>query len=79
MVAGLVKLSKLVSWLAQKNKELFSEHNLERNSSLREWQKLYLEQDAVFLSGEYKKARGEQKAKGKKPASLIIKQKYVIS
>ena len=40
---------------------------------------MYLEQDAVFLSGEYKKARGEQKAKGKKPASLIIKQKYVIS
>ena len=79
MVAGLVKLSKLVSWLAQKNKGLFSEPKLERNSSLREWQKVYLEQDAVFLSEEYKKARGEQKEKGKKPANLIIIQKYVIS
>ena len=63
VVAGLVKLSKLISWLAQKNKGLFSEPKSERNSSLREWQKVYLEQDAAFLSGKYKKAHGEQKAR----------------
>ena len=79
MVAGLVKLSKLISWLVQKNKRLFSEPKLERSSSLRKLQKVYLEQDAAFLSRKYKKARGEQKAKGKKPANLIIKQKYLIS
>ena len=79
MAAGLVKLSKLITWLAHKNKGLFSEPKLERNSSLREWQKVYLEQDAVFLSEKYKKASEEQKAKGKKLANLIMKQKYVIS
>ena len=63
MVAGLVKLSKLISWLTQKNKVLFSKPILERSSSLREWQQVYLEQDAALLSGKYKKARGEQKAR----------------
>ena len=63
MVAGLVKLSKLISWLTQRNKGLFSEPKLERNSSLRAWQKMYLEQDAAFLSGKYKKALGEQKSR----------------
>ena len=59
VVAGLVKLSKLISWLYQKNKGLFSE----RNSSLQEWHKVYLEQDAAFLSRKYKKVCGEQKAR----------------
>ena len=43
---------------------------------------MYLEQEAAFLSGKYKKARGEQKngkTHCKKPANLIIKQKYIIS
>ena len=65
VVAGLVKLSKLISWLAQKNKGLFSEPKSERNSSLREWQKVYLEQDAAFLSGKFKKAHGGTKSKVK--------------
>ena len=63
MVAGLVKLSKLISWLTQKNKGLFSEPKLERNSSLRWRQKVYFEQDAAFLSGKYQKALGKQKAR----------------
>ena len=63
VVAGLVKLSKLISWLDQKNKGLFSEPKLERNSSLQEWKKVYLEQDAAFLSRKHKKVRGEEKAR----------------
>ena len=61
VVAGLVKLSKLISWQTQKSKGLLSKPELERNSSLREWQQVYLEQEVAFLSGKYKKARGEQK------------------
>ena len=63
MVSGLVKLSKLISWYAQKSERLFSEPKLERNSSLREWKWVYLDQDAAFLSGKYKKTREEQKAR----------------
>ena len=32
-----------------------------RNSSLREWQQVFLEQEVAFLSGKLKNARGEQK------------------
>ena len=45
VIAGLAKLSKLIG--------LLSEHKLERNSSLREWQWTYLEQESAFLSGKY--------------------------
>ena len=38
VAAGLVKLSKLISWQTQKSKGLLSKPELERNSSLREWQ-----------------------------------------
>ena len=65
MVAGLVKLSKLISWLVQKNKRLFSEPKLEKSSSLRDLQKVYLEQDAAFLSRKYKKHVGNKKQKVK--------------
>ena len=42
-----------------------SEPKLLRNSSLREWQWVYLEQEAAFLSGKYIKADGKQKPKWK--------------
>ena len=43
---------------------------------------MYLEQEAAFLSGEYKKARAEQKIRQKtseKPANLITKYKHILS
>ena len=76
MVAGLAKLSKLKSWWTQKSEGLFSEAKLERNSNLREWKQVYLDQDAAFLSREYEKPRGKQKARWKtleKTCKLIIK------
>ena len=43
---------------------------------------MYLEQEAAFLSGKYKKACEEQKKARKhwtKPANVIIEQKYIIN
>ena len=42
-----------------------SEPKLQRNSSLREWQWVHLEQEVAFLSGKYIKADGKQKQKWK--------------
>ena len=41
-------------------KGLLSEPKLERNSSLRKWKWVYLEQEVAFLTGKYKKMHGEQ-------------------
>ena len=43
---------------------------------------MYLEQEAAFLSGKFKKASGKQKTSKKhwiKFANLIIKQKCILS
>ena len=51
LVAELAKLSRLISW------GIFSEPNLERNSSLLEWQWMHLEQEVALLSEKYKNTR----------------------
>ena len=59
-----------------------SEPKLERNSSLRKWQWVYLEQEAAFLTGKYKKVHGNKKQSKKhwkKPGNLMIKQKYELA
>ena len=65
MVAELGKLSKLkqikVVDRLQKSEGLLSEPKLERNSNLREWQCVYLQQEVAFLSEKYKKEHGKQK------------------
>ena len=48
---------------SKKSEELFSEPKLERNSSLRKRQWVYLEQEAAFLTGKYKKMHGKEKTK----------------
>ena len=49
--------------MAPKKEGLLSEPKLVTNSSLRKWQLLYLEQEAVFVSAKYKKAHEKQKTK----------------
>ena len=51
MVAELSKLSKTIVDKIKKSGWLLPEHKLERNSSLWEWQWVYLEQEAVFSGG----------------------------
>ena len=51
------------------------EPKLERNSNLQEWQWVYLEQEAAFLSEKYKKVRDKQKSNKKhwkKPENRIL-------
>ena len=48
---------------SKKSDGLFSRPKLERNSSLQEWQWVYLEQEAAFLNWKYKKAHEKQKTK----------------
>ena len=57
-VAELGQLSNLISWQAPKSEGLLSEPKLGRNSSLREWQGVYLKQEEVFLFEKYKKDTG---------------------
>ena len=52
-----------------------SEPKLQRNSSLQEWQWVYLEQEVAFLSGMGNKKRGEKHLK--ELENLINKQKYI--
>ena len=43
---------------------------------------MYLEQEAAFQGGKYKKARGKKKQSKKhwkKPENLVIKQKYKLA
>ena len=79
-------MSEKMGWQVTKspplNPALLSEPKLEKKSSLREWHWVYLEQEAAFLSGKYKKDVGTKnkvKNTGKKPANRIIKPKYIIS
>ena len=44
---------------------LLSKRKLERNSSLQEWQWVYLEQDAALFIEKIKKTYGKQKSKVK--------------
>ena len=49
--------------MLKKSEGLLSEPKLERYSSLREWQWVYLEQEAVFVIEKCEKAHRKQKAK----------------
>ena len=72
----LGKLSRrLISWVIRlirlhNNGELLSKPKLERNSSLREWQWVYLEQEAALLSEKYKNTK-ETKNKVKNTGKIL--------
>ena len=75
MVAELGKLSRIIRWVIRlirlhDSEELLSEPILERNSSLREWQWVYLEQEAALLSEKYKNTQ-ETKNKVKNTGKIL--------